>query len=56
MKVVITMPDGWLDDDGTVSDEHASDAVDYIGLVRDQIMSCCTSGHHDAETHWEIER
>lgn len=56
MRVVISMPDSWLDADGTVADEFASAAVDYIGLVRDQIMECCTSGHVNAETHWEIER
>lgn len=56
MKVVITMPNEWLDKDGTVADEFASEAVDYIGLVRDEIMACCSSGHVDAEMHWEIQR
>lgn len=56
MKIVITLPDSVLDSDGGVSDEACSGVVDYIGEVRDQIMRCLTSGHVDAETHWEIQR
>ena len=56
MKIIITMPDSWLGPDGIIADEYASDAVDYIGQVRDEIMNANSSGHVDAEKHWTTER
>jgi hypothetical protein len=33
----------------------ADDMESYLEVVADQFANGCTSGYHDAYTHWQIE-
>lgn len=53
-RLVITLPDAPLDEDG-VSDDDAEDVAEYVDHVALQVREGYVSGHVDSQHHWTFE-